>query len=373
VVSQQAATPGKKIKANHEGSNVPYLYECQPEDAAILVFTARDKRSGGPVQIEVESAKDGAGNDYLFRQEWRDALNLVVIKRGFSETPRSVRLTITNVDPRYAKSHPQIVLTALAAPHRFFSPPTASEAKKLEKIARVEFDDRRGYLSVTCIEKPPKNQHEWANPIATSLGSPTWGLPPVYRTQSDAVKVEVGRELESMSETTLTYKNAELIYVNGKPFLSLPTNQVIGTIFHHRILLGNKIPSPNGRYFAGGGRSDQVVQMHWDNELQPSRFQFAADSGRLKLVAITPDIDHLGIDSLHVQLGYHTQVSYGSDGFAFTAVASKKPIRSEPVLIPEIKFRLQIIKQKRESVQTIVLPVHHVANGFSNLEHPKIG
>jgi len=243
VLSQVAATPGKTIQANDRSTGVT-SYACKPEDAAVLVFTARDKQSGASVPIRIESATDANGNDYLFSQSWWGPIYLIAVQRGFKVSPKVIRFRIAATDASYRSSHPTIDVTAIAPPHRDLPPPSGAEAASAEKIVRAEIDSRRGWGTVRCVERLPPLQSEFAIVVRTSFGCPWAAFPRIYREAIDAVKVEVQRMQESGAETTLTYRNAKVVTIKGKPFLSLPTDEVIGTICGHPITLGNKIPHP---------------------------------------------------------------------------------------------------------------------------------
>jgi len=81
--------------------------------------------------------------------------------------------------------------------------------------------------------------------------------------------------------------------------------------------------------------------MRWDDELTGARVRPDNVDAFLKLLEITPSIDHLGIDSLHVLLADRPRIHSGGTGSTTHPGPSGAPPGPASAVIPEIRFRIR--------------------------------
>ncbi len=399
VIAQVAATPGKQVHATQNGVE-SLSYTFKSDDAAIALFTLRDKRTGKNGIPYLMEARDPQG--HLYRaviETFGDVnVNLVAVKRGFSVRPSSVAITISSgglpEDRRFV-----INVKNIDAPRRVLSPPTPSLAISSKKVAEVDVDDVGGNIRIRTVESPPKGGYFKTSFVALSYfdvpESGFWPFEPsLYCKALDAAKIRIDRMKPVLSETTLVYSNAQVIQANGKNFLSLPKLQRVGTVAGYTVSLGNRIPYKREVPLNKRGKNDQEVDLRF-SEAEPivkgSVKAFDPRQGRhggqpidaslIEILDVSPSVEAMGLDSLRLQVaGGNVDVLDGSNHGRVgrinmtgiptnsfkTIYARRRASGSTISAIPELKIHLRATKFILESTRTLVVPVHHISQKSAN-------
>jgi hypothetical protein len=264
--------------------------------------------------------------------------------------------------PFVGTSTAQIVLTNIAEPKRVLPVISAKEVAEADRLVKVELDEG-GVLRPQSVKRPGKDEYLTATVVESSYGTRELVfLQPVEQKGVDDVRVRIDRFHLSDEETTLTYRDAKIVQLNGRNFLSLPENQVIGTILGHEISLRNKVPTYEKRP-TKNNIANQEIRLAWDNDARLFKVPPGTPSpgsSRLKLLGVTPPVESMGLDTLHVLLRNTPEAWVGIDGFKDEAKAKTHPTGTIPTTIPELKLHIGIRRSTRISSQLLLAPVRRV-------------
>lgn len=370
VIEQVAATTGKVIHAKQSGREI-LTYTCKPEDAAIAVFTIRDRTSGANVAPAIMGAADPQGRDYIAYIEplgGGGPAQLLTLKRGFQVKPSSVTVTLGDGS---GKAQGTIKFTEIAEPIRYVS--SSSVQPGAEKIARAEIDEHGG-IAVKQVETLPADQHDEITlldssymPINVPSGDFPWTLTKNYQDCLDAVRVRIDRMGTVGANIALHYKSAKIVEANGKGFVWFPQKEVIGTVEGHKITLSNELPRPNEKTVAKTEPGNEEVDLKWIYDDPPKSngpiaggigAGVSADAPSVDLVGVSPSLETFGLHAMRVDLR-SADFAHGSiRGFDQNMESGPKVPPPTIGTLQEVVFSIYEKKTDKISSRTIVLPVH---------------
>lgn len=363
VLKQEAAVEGKTIHVRSGGKEL-LQYVCKPDDAAIAVFTMRDKRSGGNLLPSIASATDPQGYEYATQMVSNGFVSLVTIKRGFAQIPSSIEVKAAAPNMGFGAAGESLIIKNIAMPRISVPTPTPQEALPAERLAKALMNDRTGDLSIVCIGSSATNSGVFAEILDSSYGARSSNkLPTSARRCLQSVKVRLCRYRFSHETATLGYRDAVIMKSNGKSFLFLSKEQQIGNLLGHQVLLTNRIPSADEIRTQDASRAKQEIQMVWAGEsgdfvrLQKDGFD-GTPVGHLELTEMSPSVEYMGLDSLRVVIRPMNAAS-GRCASEHTFYPNRYPANTSMSSIPELKFQGLVTKYIREGSQTVILPVHH--------------
>jgi len=371
VLDQEAAFPGKIIHIKQPGLS-EFRYRCRPDDAAYSVFTFRDKHSGTDLGPEVKSAVDSSGNEYMVSTIGYSHVNILTLKRGFARRPSgvSVKVSVGNTGKACLMN-----LTKISDPVRELASPTADAASKAECFAKATYSDRNGLIFVTPIGPTKPSMSTFVRILASTYSS--WSpyehrsaIPfnTFYGKSVEAIQTRLDRIRSEQSESTLVYRNAKVVDVNGKHFLYLPTQQNIGTVIGQTAVLSNHLPIQKQGYIPKSTLANEELEVRWfsksNDGLSRPRLEYRdTPYPTIQIESVSPNLEEMGLDSLKVIVSGSNRTFGPMHGVTKAFRSAIHP--SAPTLreIPELKIRLRVTVYSLVSSQTVVLPVHHIDVG----------
>jgi len=369
VLSQEEATPGKVIKATLNGVD-KMNYVCKPDDAAIAVFTMREKKTGKDLIPTREPCRDQAGHRYTCEFQSFGMIHLIALKRGFSSSPQYVEIPVGS-DPSTSAKRTKIRITKIASPRRVLPALETKESSASDKIAKVTLYENQGEVAVDFTEPIPEKEFDAATILAVSYAQfdPsvhgfTPFICPTTIQSTDAIKLRIERFAAVEEDKTLVYKGAKVIQANGKNFLSLPIEEKIGQVMGFGLILGNHLPTEVASSSGKRAKSTQEIVIRMDDRSRTMESQ-ANPAPRTRrvptidVIGCEPSAASLGIDSLKIQMVGVNQAQLVVDG-SYNEFYSGKPV-SPPVAIsiPELKIRIRVTTFKRTSTREMLFPTHH--------------
>ncbi len=368
VLQQEKATPGKVFKVTDPNGSEVMKYVCAPDDAAIAIFTMRDKFRGQSLRAAVSTARDMVSRNYLGVVMSNGPVKVLALKRGFSTKPDAVNVEIANAGVT-GRRRGTIRIEDIADPVRDVVPPPDTTTAEAEKSAFAKLNHDRTFVTVECRTPLPPDQVEKAVLVDSSYFPfilprrpfGFWPLPNTSAVSIDAVKVRLDRFHKQSREVVLTYKDAKLVKVNGRNFVSLPKRQELGQIEGALIVASNKPPLEFGGHRLQSPPSNQVIELQWKfrrkrgERVDPTK---AVPPPELELLSVSPKIDDLGLDTLRVSLNDAFMQGRRFSGFTEVLRSQQKSTHPLVIDIPKIEFRVRITHLQKISSRTLVLPVH---------------
>jgi hypothetical protein len=367
VLKQEAAFPGKVIRATEKGKEI-LSYRCVPEDAAVALVSVRERTSGANLVPHILSAFDPDGRSYAAALRSTGRISLICLEHGFAKRPKSVAVTI-EVGP-IASPMPQSVIqfTDIAEGRRLVAVPAPANAP-----VTAIFEDRRGFLSIKPTGPLPANEGIEPLLMATSFGAGTHlkpGLPFLSflfpqntGIDIDAVRVRLNRIRYTESEATLVYRNATQVEADGYRYLQFPTRQFTGSILDFDAFIGPVRFGPRTFPKAGERRGQIFVRLnpHDPQHRTPEPGEPDYEPPPiLSLIDVWPKPEDLGFSSVRVRLLEPSSTGAANSGFEQTILSKGTPTREFPFAIPNLKIRVRIRKPAIISSTTVVLPVRHI-------------
>ncbi len=360
VLAQEEATPGKIIRISGASGAEALKYTCTADDAAIAVFTIRDKESGEAIPAMIKSAKDTNQRDYSASISVGGPICVLSLKREFAVKPKVVNVNVGNGHVLGSKEV-TIPLSKIADPVRLFVPPRGAKAAAAEKIARATFVRDRKYIDVKVVRPLPPDMVEYVDLLDTSFGPAIMGFG-ILADCPDAVRVRLRRYRRIPIEYELIYKNAKVLHLNGTNFLSLPTKQLMGEMEGLGVMGGNRAPAEKGKSARKNLPSNQQLDLAWSVIPFPKTHATLQDPNggysMGQVAAISPSIEDMGLDSLRLNLASGNIDNRYRAGLSAMIKATKKSELPKKAEIQELRIKVLMTHQEKVSTQEIILPVH---------------
>ena len=346
VLSEQAAVPGKVIRASSGGRELA-SYTCSPDDAAVALVYVTDSNKTSMIGYATGPAVDSQGRHYTTSFKATDAFCFVSILKGYATAGAavSVPLRVYSVRPITSATpviH-QIVFTHLPPPTRVISPPTGALLAVNESIGVAKTYGDSGEVVVDFKNKV------LADYEVKQLSYSPHGVGRQYAANSDAVKIQYSPYTNQESQTTLIYKGAKIVSQNNCNLLVLPTTQEVGNICGRVATIGARL-----------GEIDQGLQLTHSTgaisvslgptPIQPNSAGFVL-VGDIDCSSISPNLQALGLERLDVGfVGKHVQQFH-----------EKSPDRNPKVTtIPELKLVVRFKSRLYSAAKQLLLPLHHL-------------
>ncbi len=362
VMQQYPAFPGMRLQLTSKDDPKESEYVCGPNDAALAIITADDPFDKTHIVPSVQSAVDAEGNAYRVDPFPLGGATLLLLKRGFSRTPKSVSVTLSG---SYAGSRQFVTvnLTKIADPTLFVPPPTASEARQALEMASARWNPKSGDVDIRLRSQLPRDESESVTQLGTSYCMPDEvhsPLPPFYGKEMQAVKVRIDRFKNETIPYALIYRNAEVVESNKDSFLLFKQQQVVGSIHGRKITLQNSLPKQSKHRVTKSLRVTQPLVFKWatDSPQKDRKSLRTAEPCYLKVNRLFPAPESIGVDILKVDLP-SKNIDGQSVGFSGVFAPAKRDTYVQRRIIPE--FRLEVTESRRHliSSKTITLPVAH--------------
>lgn len=411
LLLQAAATPGKVIHATQGGKDV-LTYTCSNEDAAVALFTMRDKATGDDVIPAVEEAKDKDGRPYNVTLQVTGSVNVLTLKKGFPTQPESVSVAIRNIFVQKGRRS-SIQFRNISPPKRVLPPPTRIQAQEGEKIVQVKAYDDTASLSVVPAATPPGgfartsllalSYSDVQNPMSGTafMGLYLPPMTPYYCKAVDSAKLRVDQFKPVSSIVTFAYKDAKVVQANGKNFVWLPTPQTVGLLAGCKVSMSNRLPYKKPAPSKKPIRDEQEIDLRFTPETIPKSIYTEPSQGningslgnqgggmtapreappdpvQIEPLDISPSVADLGLDSLRIaEVGGNVQLidttsetniisqaitPHGYPAKTFKVFYAGQRSSASHSLIPELKIRIRMTQYVRAFSKTVVVPVHHFA------------
>ena len=274
LLTQQAASPGKVVRAVKDGK-VLASYTCTSQDAAVaFLFDSQEPTSekpemfGLPADIGTGQAWDEQNHAYPIRCLQKGALIRLRVPRGYSKKPKTVSFRVfdgldTSTSIPKLKS---IVLDQFAEPERSIPPLTMKEIKSADDILRIDSYFYSNWVGYTNMKLAPhvqselqKNNESWTEDLLSTAFCPEGTDEPEfdrYRSQLDVIKVRINRIRHRKRVITLTYRNAQIVTIDGERVLQFPTTQQVGMLEDAQASIDKQMLAPKitGKHEPSSGR-----------------------------------------------------------------------------------------------------------------------
>ena len=361
VLNQAAASPGKVVLAVKDGKTIG-SYTCTAQDAEVAWLydagatkSSIGEGSGLPWDFAPGPPVDENNRVFPIRCLQKGELIRLRIPRGYAQKPLRVSFPVFDgvVTASSIPKRKTIVLDQFAEPTRCIPPMTPSEIAAADKLVQINCYVVPGgepYTHLTLAPEVKKrfedHSESWREDLLSTAYCPEGDGEPEfshYVDQLDAVKVRVNRYHYTQSVVNLTYKKAQIVTVDGVKELQFPTTQHVGMLEDAEATIekSQALPKRRSKDSSTSGLILVKVQRHPHGIDSESEASFAG---------MTPSIESLGIDVLHIRLGGN---SIGVD-----LKRKGNQSLSSPTIIPELTISVRIRKPHKFASDTMVLPIH---------------
>ena len=376
LLTQEAAVPGKIVLAIKDGK-VLGSYRCTSQDAVVAWIydserESSDKREHSGISAAgfIGKVTDEKNQEFPIRCLQIGHLIRLRIPRGFAIKPQGIAITV--LDGYYSQTsiprQKTIVLSQFAEPKRFTRPPINAEVSSADKILRAEcYVLPSGASNTTIVPVQPAwsevlAKHEsWSAEVISTAYCPEGPDEPDishYGNQTDAIKVRINRFRYRDSLSYLTYRNARIMTVDGVRMLQLPTTQRVGKLQDAPATIErSQLPRSKKTLH-------QLSSGYLLIKLQRHSHKMEQAVGAASFVSLTPTIDDLGLDILHIRIGGN------SVGVDLVPKGQKRSVQIS--VIPELKIAINISTSYKFASDTLIIPVHtHILHDKSPSRVPR--